>query len=140
MQEGVFGIGEAFGDLRDPRSRMPAHDLTEMLVVALRAILSSANSWVEIQTCGEAKLECASVPGVGRSGGDPRRQDSARRPSQRSACAPPGVGLRQWLGRGTETGVHRKQKQHDHGNSGVARSSNGISFRASKTACTGYST
>lgn len=42
MQEDVFSIEEAFGDLRDPRSRTPAHDLTEMLVVALCAILSGA--------------------------------------------------------------------------------------------------
>jgi hypothetical protein len=33
---------ETFGDPKDPRSRTPAHDLTEMLVVALCAILSGA--------------------------------------------------------------------------------------------------
>jgi len=57
MQEGVPSIEEAFGNLRDPRSRTPAHDLTEMLVVALCAILSGADSWVEIQTWAEAKLD-----------------------------------------------------------------------------------
>ncbi len=57
MQEDVLSIEEAFGDLRDPRSRTPAHDLTEMLVVALCAILSGADSWVAIQTWAEAKLE-----------------------------------------------------------------------------------
>jgi predicted transposase YbfD/YdcC len=57
MREDVLSIEEAFGDLRDPRSRMPAHDLTEMLVVALCAILSGADSWVAIQTWAEAKLE-----------------------------------------------------------------------------------
>ncbi len=35
MLEDVLSIEEAFGDLRDPRSRTPAHDLTEMLVVAI---------------------------------------------------------------------------------------------------------
>ena len=53
----VLSIGEAFEDLRDPRSRAPAHDLTEMLVVALCAILSGADSWVAVQTWAEAKLE-----------------------------------------------------------------------------------
>jgi hypothetical protein len=53
----VLSIEEAFGDLRDPRSRAPAHDLTEMLVVALCAILSGADSWVAVQTWAEAKLD-----------------------------------------------------------------------------------
>ncbi|CAE6737009.1 ISAs1 family transposase ISTha2 [Paraburkholderia domus] len=54
MQEDVLSIEEAFGD---PRSRTPSHDLTEMLVVALCAILSGADSWVAIQTWAEAKLD-----------------------------------------------------------------------------------
>jgi hypothetical protein len=37
-----LSIEEAFGDPKDPRSRTPAHDLTEMLVVALCAILPGA--------------------------------------------------------------------------------------------------
>ncbi|ANB75165.1 ISAs1 family transposase [Paraburkholderia phytofirmans] len=57
MQEDVLSIEEAFGDLRDPRSRTPAHDLTEMLVVAPCAVLSGTDSWVAIQTWTEAKLE-----------------------------------------------------------------------------------
>lgn len=56
MQD-VLSIDEAFGDLRDPRSRTPAHDLQEMLVVALCAILSGADSWVAIQLWAEAKLD-----------------------------------------------------------------------------------
>lgn len=43
MQE-VLSIEDAFGDLRDPRSRASAHDLKEMLVVALCAILLGADS------------------------------------------------------------------------------------------------
>ncbi|MGF6900451.1 hypothetical protein [Paraburkholderia sp. GAS348] len=35
MREDVLSIEEAFGDLFDPRSRAPAHDLTEMLVVVI---------------------------------------------------------------------------------------------------------
>ncbi|WP_244137093.1 ISAs1 family transposase, partial [Burkholderia pyrrocinia] len=53
----VLNIEEAFGDLKDPRSRASAHDLSEMLMVALCAILSGSDSWVAIQTWGEAKLE-----------------------------------------------------------------------------------
>ncbi|MCA8060124.1 ISAs1 family transposase, partial [Burkholderia cepacia] len=52
-----MSIEDAFGELRDPRSRTPAHDLSEMLVVALCAILSGADSWVAIQIWGEEKLE-----------------------------------------------------------------------------------
>ncbi len=39
-----LSIEDAFGDLRDPRSRTPAHDLTAMLLIALCAILSGAES------------------------------------------------------------------------------------------------
>ncbi|MFD1558849.1 ISAs1 family transposase [Paraburkholderia silviterrae] len=53
----VLSIEEAFGDLRDPRSRTPAHHLQEMLLVALCAILSGADSWVAIQLWAEAKLD-----------------------------------------------------------------------------------
>jgi predicted transposase YbfD/YdcC len=56
-EEGILSIGQAFGDLRDPRSRAPAHDLTDMLVVALCAILSGAHSWLGIQLWGETKLD-----------------------------------------------------------------------------------
>ncbi len=35
-----LSLQDAFGDLKDPRVRTPEHDLTEMLVVALAAILS----------------------------------------------------------------------------------------------------
>lgn len=49
----MLSIEEAFGD---PRSRVPAHDLMEMLVVALCTVVSEVNSWVAIQTWAEAKL------------------------------------------------------------------------------------
>ncbi len=57
MHDDVLSIEEAFGDLKDPRSRTPAHDLTGMLMVALCAILCGADSWMAIQAWGEAKLE-----------------------------------------------------------------------------------
>ena len=52
-----LSLGDAFGELSDPRTREPEHKLTEMLVVAIAAILSGADSWVAISLWGEAKLE-----------------------------------------------------------------------------------
>ncbi|HYS62338.1 MAG TPA: ISAs1 family transposase [Paraburkholderia sp.] len=57
MHDDVLNIEEAFGDLKDPRSRTPAHDLTQMLVIALCAILSGADSWIGIELWGNAKLD-----------------------------------------------------------------------------------
>ncbi|ALL64725.1 hypothetical protein K788_0002238 [Paraburkholderia caribensis MBA4] len=39
MTREVLSIKETFGDLRDPRSRVRAHNLKEMLVVVLCKIL-----------------------------------------------------------------------------------------------------
>jgi hypothetical protein len=52
----VLSIKEAFGDLRDQRSRTPEHDLTEILMVALCAILAGAESWTGIELWAKAKL------------------------------------------------------------------------------------
>lgn len=52
-----LSVEDAFGDLKDPRSRSPEHPLSELLVVAIAAILSGADSWVGIATWGEAKIE-----------------------------------------------------------------------------------
>ena len=52
-----LSLQDAFGDLKDPRVRTPEHDLTEMLVVALAAILSGADSWVGIALWGQGQLE-----------------------------------------------------------------------------------
>lgn len=57
MPTAVLSIEEAFGDMQDPRSRTPAYDLTQMLFVALCAILSGADNWVAIQVWGGEKLE-----------------------------------------------------------------------------------
>ena len=53
----LLSVEDAFGDLKDPRSRSPEHPLSELLVVAIAAILSGADSWVGIATWGEAKIE-----------------------------------------------------------------------------------
>ncbi|WP_240975352.1 ISAs1 family transposase [Paraburkholderia aromaticivorans] len=52
-----LSLQDAFGELEDPRVRTPEHDLTEMLVVALAAILSGADSWVGIALWGQGELE-----------------------------------------------------------------------------------
>ncbi|MCP3712852.1 ISAs1 family transposase [Paraburkholderia sp. CNPSo 3274] len=52
-----LSLQDAFGDLKDPRVRTLGHDLTEMLVVALAAILSGADSWVGIALWGQGQLE-----------------------------------------------------------------------------------
>lgn len=56
-----LSLQDAFGDLKDPRVRTPEHDLTEMLVVALAAILSGADSWVgiafEVDPVGRTDLQ-----------------------------------------------------------------------------------
>ncbi|CAN7153577.1 ISAs1 family transposase [Caballeronia sp. LjRoot34] len=57
MHDEALSIEDAFGDLKDPRRRTPAHDLSGMLMVAVCAILSGADSWVAIQTWGTEKLD-----------------------------------------------------------------------------------
>ena len=52
-----LSLQDAFGELKDPRVRTPEHDLTEMLVVALAAILSGADGWVGIALWGQGQLE-----------------------------------------------------------------------------------
>jgi predicted transposase YbfD/YdcC len=50
-------IDAMFADLPDPRIRPVEHDLTEMLVVALCAILCGADSWVAIALWGQEKQD-----------------------------------------------------------------------------------
>ncbi|KVB94720.1 transposase family protein [Burkholderia cepacia] len=57
FQQEVLSIEEAFCSLTDPRSRPSPHDLREILMVALCAILSGADSWVAIRIWGESKLD-----------------------------------------------------------------------------------
>lgn len=52
----ALSLEDAFGEMRDPRGREPEHKLTELLVVAVAAILSGTDSWVGIALWGEAKL------------------------------------------------------------------------------------
>ena len=50
-------VYEAFDELVDPRSRQPTHNLMEMLIVVLAAVLSGADSWLGIEIWGRAKLK-----------------------------------------------------------------------------------
>ena len=48
------GILQAFDELQDPRSRACPHRLDELLLVALCAITSGADSWVTVVEWGLA--------------------------------------------------------------------------------------
>jgi hypothetical protein len=51
-------LTEVFGKLEDPRAG-PAkkHDLCEMILIALCAVLCGADSWVDVADCGEDNEE-----------------------------------------------------------------------------------
>jgi hypothetical protein len=46
MLDDIPNIEEAFGNLKVPHSHTSTHDLTEMLAIALRAILSGTDGWI----------------------------------------------------------------------------------------------
>ena len=48
---------EHFADLQDPRSRESRHDLQEILLVAVCAVLSGADGWASVALWGQTKLE-----------------------------------------------------------------------------------
>lgn len=48
---------EHFADLEDPRSRQSPHGLMELLLTAICAVLSGADSWVSVVVWGQAKLD-----------------------------------------------------------------------------------
>lgn len=50
-------ITDHFADLADPRvDRTKAHELTDMITIAICAIICGANDWVAVETFGNAKL------------------------------------------------------------------------------------
>src|SRR5258708_8141485 len=52
----VKDLLEAFGDLPDPRSeRNQEHPLLSILLIALCAVISGADNWVDIEGYGKAK-------------------------------------------------------------------------------------
>ncbi len=51
-----FCLEQAFGEIEDPRvERTRAHQLLDIIAIALVAVLAGANSWVAIETYGNAK-------------------------------------------------------------------------------------
>jgi predicted transposase YbfD/YdcC len=53
----VTSIQQHFGDLKDPRiDRCKRHQLLDILVIALCAVICSADDWVEVETFGNRKL------------------------------------------------------------------------------------
>ena len=48
---------EHFEDLEDPRSRRSPHDLEELLLTAICAVLSGADTWAAVALWGRAKLD-----------------------------------------------------------------------------------
>ncbi len=51
------GLLEHFAELEDPRTRCSPHDLLELLLTAIAAILSGADNWVAVAAWGRAKLD-----------------------------------------------------------------------------------
>jgi hypothetical protein len=55
-------IGECFGTLTDPRvPYLIEHKLLDMLTIAICAIISGANTWVEVEAYGHSKKEWLST-------------------------------------------------------------------------------
>lgn len=54
--EGKQSMMEHFTDLEDPRTRQSPHSLMELLLTAICAVLSGADSWVNVALWGQAKL------------------------------------------------------------------------------------
>jgi predicted transposase YbfD/YdcC len=58
MHETPFGkLADYFGAVEDPREENIRHKLLDMLFIAICAIISGADSWVEVEIFGERKLE-----------------------------------------------------------------------------------
>ena len=58
MEEGTASIERHFGDITDPSiDRTKLHNLLDILVIALCAIVTSANSWEDVAEFGHAKIE-----------------------------------------------------------------------------------
>lgn len=51
------GLMEHFAELEDPRTRCSPHALLELLLTAIGAILSGADTWVAVSVWGRAKLD-----------------------------------------------------------------------------------
>lgn len=54
--EEKMALLEHFADLKDPRTREPTHDLQELLLTVVCAVLSGADTWAAVALWGQAKL------------------------------------------------------------------------------------
>ena len=56
--EAPRGLRRVFGDVEDPRvERTRLHRLSDILNIALRAVICGADSWTEIELFGKAKFD-----------------------------------------------------------------------------------
>lgn len=57
MKNPQISLLEAFAELRDPRGRECEHQLEELLLVAICAVISGAESWTSVSEWGRLKLD-----------------------------------------------------------------------------------
>jgi len=57
MASAPISLLEAFEELRDPRARECAYQLEELLLVAICAVISGAESWTSVVEWSEMKLD-----------------------------------------------------------------------------------
>ena len=58
LADGMIPIAEHFGELEDPRrGRAKRHELLDIIVITLCAVVCGADNWVEIEEFGKAKRE-----------------------------------------------------------------------------------
>ncbi len=58
LEDGLIPIAEHFGELEDPRNgRAKRHELLDIIVITLCAVICGADNWVEIEEFGKAKRE-----------------------------------------------------------------------------------
>lgn len=57
-QKAVLHIGDVFVGIRDPRqAKKVRHNLVELLIVAICAVISGADTFIEVEAWGKAKLD-----------------------------------------------------------------------------------
>ena len=57
MEKSIVAISDHFADLQDPRiDRTKLHKLFDIIVVAICAVICGADSWVEVEEFGNAKI------------------------------------------------------------------------------------
>ena len=57
MADEPMSLVPAFDDLNDPRARRRAHQFDELLLAAICAVISAAESWAAVVEWSEAKLD-----------------------------------------------------------------------------------